>query len=59
MWRLKSHTYTILLQNYAGNRQQSYKIMKNVRNIGQGEAQHIKYKRLKLGGGQAYDLSSV
>jgi hypothetical protein len=27
----------------------------NIRNIGQGEAQHRKYKRLKLGGGQAYD----
>jgi hypothetical protein len=27
-------------------------------NIGQGEAQHRKYKRLKLGGGQAYDRSS-
>jgi hypothetical protein len=25
----------------------------NVRNIGQGEAGHRKYKRLKLGGGQA------
>jgi hypothetical protein len=30
----------------------------NVRNIGQGEARHRKYKRLKLGGGQAYDCSS-
>jgi hypothetical protein len=30
----------------------------NVRNIGQGEAQHWKYKRLKLGGGQAYDCSN-
>jgi hypothetical protein len=30
----------------------------NVRNIGQGEAQHKKYKRLKLRGGQAYDRSS-
>jgi hypothetical protein len=30
----------------------------NVRCIGQGEAQHRKYKRLKLGGGQAYDRSS-
>jgi hypothetical protein len=30
----------------------------NVRNIGQGEARHRKYKRLKLGGGQAYDRSS-
>jgi hypothetical protein len=29
-----------------------------VHNTGQGEAQHRKYKRLKLGGGQAYDLSS-
>jgi hypothetical protein len=30
----------------------------NVRNIGQGEARHKKYKRLKLGGGQAYDRSN-
>jgi hypothetical protein len=30
----------------------------NVRNIGQGEARHRKYKRLKLGGGHAYDRSS-
>jgi hypothetical protein len=30
----------------------------NVRNVGQGEARHRKYKRLKLGGGQAYDRSS-
>jgi hypothetical protein len=31
----------------------------NVRHIGEGEARHRKYKRLKLGGGQAYDRSSV
>jgi hypothetical protein len=31
----------------------------NVRNIGHGEAQYRKYKRLKLGGGQAYDRSSA
>jgi hypothetical protein len=31
----------------------------NVRNIGQIEAQHRKYKRLKLGGCQAYDRSSA
>jgi hypothetical protein len=31
----------------------------NVRNIGQGEARRRKYKRFKLGGGQAYDRSSV
>jgi hypothetical protein len=30
----------------------------HVRGIGQGEARHSKYKRLKLGGGQAYDRSS-
>jgi hypothetical protein len=30
----------------------------NVRNIGQGEARQRKYKRLKLGGGQAYYRSS-
>jgi hypothetical protein len=29
----------------------------NVRNIGSGEAQHRKHKRLKLDGGQAYDRS--
>jgi hypothetical protein len=31
----------------------------NVRNIGQGEATHRKYKRLKLGGSHVYDCSSV
>jgi hypothetical protein len=30
----------------------------HVRNTGQGETIHRKYKRLKLGGGQAYDRSS-
>jgi hypothetical protein len=29
----------------------------NVRDIGKGETRHRKYKRLKLGGGQAYDRS--
>jgi hypothetical protein len=29
-----------------------------VQATGQGEARHRKYKRLKLGGGQAYDISS-
>jgi len=29
----------------------------NFRNIGHGETQHRTYKRLKLGGGQAYDWS--
>jgi hypothetical protein len=31
----------------------------NIRNIGQGDARHRTRKRLKLGGGQAYDRSSV
>jgi hypothetical protein len=31
----------------------------NVRNIGQGETQYRKYKRLRLGGGQAYNCSIV
>jgi hypothetical protein len=31
----------------------------NVRYIGQGEARHRKYKRLKLGVGHVYDRSSV
>jgi hypothetical protein len=31
---------------------------KPVRSIGIGEVRHGKYKRLKLGGGQAYDRSS-
>jgi hypothetical protein len=30
----------------------------HVLSIGQGEAKHRKYKRLKLGGGQVYDRSS-
>jgi hypothetical protein len=31
----------------------------HVRSIGQGEARHRKYKRLKLAGGRAYDRSSA
>jgi hypothetical protein len=31
----------------------------NVRATGQGEARHKKHKRIKLGGGQVYDRSSV
>jgi hypothetical protein len=30
----------------------------SVRGIGQGEAMHRKYRRLKLGGGQAYGRSA-
>jgi hypothetical protein len=38
-----------VIQNY-GN--------EHVRGIGQGEARHRRYKRLKLGGGKAWDRSS-
>jgi hypothetical protein len=40
--------------------QKAYKLMQmqNVRYTGQGEPRQKKYKRLKLGGGQAYDRSS-
>jgi hypothetical protein len=31
----------------------------DIGNIGQGDAQHRNYRRLKLGGGQAYDQSIV
>jgi hypothetical protein len=31
----------------------------NTHNIGQGETQHRKHDRLKLGGGHLYDRSSV
>jgi hypothetical protein len=49
----------IIYKNYAGNKQKSQnRENENVRNIGQGEAQNRKYKRLKLCGGQAYDRSS-
>jgi hypothetical protein len=34
------------------------RINPNVRGTGPGEARHRKYKRLKLGGGQAYDRSA-
>jgi hypothetical protein len=30
----------------------------NICDMGQGEALHMKYRRLKLGGGQAYDRSA-
>jgi hypothetical protein len=47
-WRSKFRTYTILFKK---ENMQATVILnhKNVRNIGQGEAQH------QLGGGQAYD----
>jgi hypothetical protein len=46
--------------NCAGDKQKSYKIMENehVRSIEEGEARHRKFRRLKLGGGQAYVRSS-
>jgi hypothetical protein len=49
----------MITQNYAGNKVIQNHDNENVHTIGQGEARHRKYKRLKLGGGQAYDRSSV
>jgi hypothetical protein len=40
-------------------RRQAEVILNHVRAIGQGEPRHKKYKRLKLGGDQAYEHSSV
>jgi hypothetical protein len=44
-------------------RQQAEVIQKheneNVRDVGQGKTPHRKHKRLKLGGGHSYGLSSV
>jgi len=63
MWCSKFRTfYTILLKktmHTAGNSHTKSWKCYEVRNIGQGEAQHRKYKRLKLAGGQADDCSSV
>jgi hypothetical protein len=36
---------------------QQEEVIQNHENIGQGGARHRKYKRLKIGGGQAYDRS--
>jgi hypothetical protein len=49
-----------LLQTFASGEQKLYKIKKIqiFRDIGQGDATYRKYKRLKLGGGQAYDRSN-
>jgi hypothetical protein len=58
----KFRIYTILLQTLTLPMQAA--VIKNhgnvnVPNMGQGEAQHRKYKKLKLGGGQTYDCSNV
>jgi hypothetical protein len=54
------YVYDYVIKSY---RQQAEVIQnhenENVRYIGQGEARHRKYKRLKLGGGHVYDCSSV
>jgi hypothetical protein len=51
--------YTIIQQNCAGNKQKSYKITSmNMFMIWDKAKRDRKYKRLKLGGGQAYDRSS-
>jgi hypothetical protein len=58
MWLSKFRTYMTLLHNYAGRMQKSSKITKMRLFARQGETKHREYKRLKLGGGQAYNRSS-
>jgi hypothetical protein len=63
MWGALSGERTGLLFAITKLCRQQVKIIQNheseyVRGIGQGEARHRKYKRLKLGGGQAYDRST-
>jgi hypothetical protein len=48
----------MIIQNCAGNKHKSYGIIRmNMfeKYVVQGEARHRKYKRVTLGGGQAYD----
>jgi hypothetical protein len=45
-------------QNYADSKQKSYKIIIIKMFTVHGKTQHRKYKKLKLSGGQVYDLSS-
>jgi hypothetical protein len=55
MWRSKFRIYTIFFfETMQAAAIQNHETV-NVRNIGQGKVQHRKCKRLKLGGGQAYD----
>jgi hypothetical protein len=49
-WDIKGGRQVEVIQNHENP---------NVRAIGQGEPRHRKYKMLKLGGGQAYDHSTV
>jgi hypothetical protein len=60
MWGSKLRTYRILLEHCGQQAEfiQNHEQL-NVRNTGQSEAQHRKYKSLKYGGGKAYDRSSV
>jgi hypothetical protein len=61
-WLSNFHTYMSILCITKSCRQQAEVIQNhenaNVHNIRQGEPWHRKYKRLKLGNGQAYDRSS-
>jgi hypothetical protein len=51
------HDYKIKLCRQQAEVIQNYE-NEHVHRIGQGEARHRKYKRLKLGSGQTYDRSS-
>jgi hypothetical protein len=55
------HTSAIILQNYADNKHKLYKIIKMQMSaiLGKAKPHTENIKRLKLGGGQPYDCSSV
>jgi hypothetical protein len=52
---IQLYRYNKILQ--ATNRSHTNYDIELVRSVGQSEARHRKYKRLKLGDGQAYDRS--
>jgi hypothetical protein len=56
-YSFRFHTYTTFLTKLCKQQAKVIQHHENihVHNIGQGEARHRKYKRLKLVGGQAYD----
>jgi len=61
MWRSEFRTYIVFITKL---RRQPAEVIQNhehinVRNIDQSKAQHRKYKRLKLGGGQPYNHCNV
>jgi hypothetical protein len=66
IWKVESHAHlgkfqmlwrTLFNKNVQAT-SRSHHENEHVHSIGHGEARHRKYKKLKLGSGQAYDRSS-